>query len=343
MKRNFLIAVAFAATITVGAQNIAVVSPDNATKLYQTLDEAISEAAPKSIIYLPGGGVTVSDETMIDKRLTIMGVSHRGDTDNADGATVITGNLNFVGGSSGSSVMGVYLSGNVNIATETDSVTDFTLRYCNVKSVQVKNSRSTGMIVNQCYLRGSSNFSNCNVRLANNIFASAQNIQGGIIDHNIITSSSYYWTGNYGGNCEFTLWGVSNTTLTNNFLLYYRNHNDWCKFENCHISNNCIGTGSWGENPVKLDEDKNWNDVFKTYYDDASKRVSISSDYHLISAWGKGAASDGTDIGIYGGAKGEASFKDKALAPIPRIVSKEVDEQTDGTGKLKIKVKVVAQ
>ena len=181
MKRNFLIAVAFAATITVGAQNSAVVSPDNATKLYQTLDEAISEAAPKSIIYLPGGGVTVSDETMIDKRLTIMGVSHRGDTDNADGATVITGNLNFVGGSSGSSVMGVYLSGNVNIATETDSVTDFTLRYCNVKSVQVKNSRSTGMIVNQCYLRGSSNFSNCNVRLANNIFASAQNIQGGII------------------------------------------------------------------------------------------------------------------------------------------------------------------
>ena len=50
-------------------------------------------------------------------------------------------------------------------------------------------------------------------------------------------------------------------------------------------------------------------------------------------------ALDGTDIGIYGG----SGFSDEALAPIPRIVSKKVAEQTDGSGKLQIEVTVKAQ
>ena len=50
MKKIFLLAVAFVATITVGAQNIAVVSPSNSTKLFQELDKAIDEAESGSII-----------------------------------------------------------------------------------------------------------------------------------------------------------------------------------------------------------------------------------------------------------------------------------------------------
>ena len=64
--------------------------------------------------------------------------------------------------------------------------------------------------------------------------------------------------------------------------------------------------------------------------------MTIASDYHVQASWAKGAASDGTDIGIYGG----SSFSDKALAPIPRIVSKSVDEQSDASGKLTVKVTV---
>ena len=44
MKRILSIIVALVATITVGAQNIAVVNPSNTTKIYQTLDEAIINA-----------------------------------------------------------------------------------------------------------------------------------------------------------------------------------------------------------------------------------------------------------------------------------------------------------
>ena len=174
---------------------------------------------------------------------------------------------------------------------------------------------------------------NCNVRLENNIISSACNINGGIINHNIVTKAensvyhsttlSYYYS-------THPLLNVSNSSIINNIFLNWSNgHNG----NNCHCSNNCIGTGSWGDDPIIIEEGTNlWDDVFY-----ANKGVSIYSDYRLKGNWGKKAATDGTDIGIYGNI---AEKKD--YAPIPRIVSKKVDEQTDGSGKLKIEVKVKA-
>ncbi len=326
MKRKILFAVALLATMTAAAQNIAAVSPSNATTIFQTLDEAIAGAESGSTIYLPGGGFQIKDETKINKKLTIMGVSHRGDTDNVDGATIISGNLHFEGGSSGSAVLGVYLTGDINVGTETDSVTNFTVRYCNVNSIQVKHSQSSGMVVNQSYLRNRSNFGNCNVRLENNILHSFGYVSGGSINHNIITSRYYDEVYN-----NYSYYEVFNSTIKNNFFLAWVNP----KSSSGNIeSNNCIGTRSRGDNPVIIDEGvKLWDDVFY-----ANKGVSILSDYRLKGSWGKGKATDGTDIGIYGNI---AEKKD--LTPIPRIVSKKVDESTDGSGKLQIEVTVKAQ
>ena len=326
MKKNVLIAVALFATMTASAQNIAVVSPNNETKMCQTLDEAITDADDGSIIYLPGGGFRVEDDTKITKKLTIMGVSHRGDTDNADGATVIAGSLNFEKGSSGSSVIGAFISGNINVGTGEDMVNNLTIRFCNARSIQVKNSQSSGMVVNQSYMRENCNFGNCDVRLENNILFSVQNINGGIIDHNIIVAyHSIYANGTY------SFFDVNNSSITNNFIIDNWGH----RGSNCYVSNNCAGS-QLGDECIVLDEGTTWDDVFV-----ANKGVKISSDYHLQSKWGKGEATDGSDIGIYGG----SSFKDgvDAHAPIPRIISKKVDEQTDGSGKLHIQVTIKAQ
>ncbi len=324
MKRIFLMAVVAIISTTALAQNIAVVNSSNSTTIYQTLDDAINKATDGSVIYLPGGGFQISGETKINHRVTIMGVSHRGDTDNVDGATIIAGNLNFVESSSGSAVIGVYVTGDINVGTKTDSVLNLTVRYCNVNSIQVKHSQSSGMVVNQCYLRKGCGFGNCNVRLENNIFVSVSDIDGGIINHNIITNVEPSVVRRY------TLDNVSNSSITNNFFLRWASGH---KGNNCHCSNNCIGTGSWGDDPIIIEEGTNlWDDVFF-----AHKGVSIYSDYRLKGKWGKKAATDGTDIGIYGNI---AEKKD--YAPIPRIVSKKVDEQTDGSGKLKIEVKVKA-
>jgi hypothetical protein len=294
-----------------------------------TLDEAIKGAEAGSIIYMPGGGFVVTDSAKINKKLTIMGVSHRGDTDNVDGATIISGNLNFVGGSSGSAVIGAYVNGNVNVGEKDNAVTNFTMRYCFVNSVQVGNSGCSGMDINQCFIKNASNYGGCNVHITNCIFPYLREINGGVIDHNIITSNTTFGTGNYR-----TLYNVSSTTITNNVLL-----DSWNVIQNgegCFISHNSIGAKSWGDNSIVLPEGKKFNDVFVS-----NKGVSFTSDYNLSTAWGKGAALDGTDIGVSGGTTG---FKNKgAVAPIPRIVSKKVAESTDGSGKLLIEVTVKAQ
>ena len=327
MKRILSIVVALVATITVGAQNIAVVNSSNTTKIYQTLDEAITNAESGSIIYLPGGGFQVTDNAKIDKQLTIMGVSHRGDTDNVDGATIISGNLNFVAGSSHSAVMGVYVSGNVVL---TDSIANFTMRYCNVNSVQVKSSKSGGMDINQCYLRNNSNFGSCNVKVSNCILHSIQYVNGGTIEHNVITAKVNY-SSTYSSSWYLALYQVKSSTITYNFLLDPGSvHNG----ENCNKDHNCIGTGSFGDNPAVLPKDTKWEDVFK-----AHKGVTIVSNYHLSNTWAASKDPDLTGIGIYGG----TGFIDEALAPIPRIVSKKVAESTDGSGKLQIEVTVKAQ
>ena len=341
MKKILLIAVALVATITVGAQNIAVVSPSNVTKMFQELDKAIEEAEPGSIIYLPGGGFTISDETKIEKKLTIMGVSHRGDTDNVDGASIISGNLFFEKGSSHSALIGVYVTGNINIGTVEDSVANFTARYVNANSIQVHHGKSSGMVINQCYLREYSDFDHCNARLENNILHSLAYINGGYINHNIITSYTWHYHDFY-NKYDAPMDGINNSTITNNFILSIGSGSNARYVHvggNCYASNNCVGTGTWAENPIQLDEGTSWTDIFKDYKSD--KSVTISSDYHLKDSLdvSKFKGTDGTVIGIYGG----SSFSDKALAPIPRIVSKKVDEQTDGSGRLQIEVTVKAQ
>lgn len=145
MKRKILFAVALLATMTAAAQNIAAVSPSNATTIYQTLEEAIVGAESGSTIYLPGGGFQIKDETKINKKLTIMGVSHRGDIDNVDGATVISGNLWFNEGSSGSAILGCYIHGAVNIG-EDGIVNNVTVKLCNLDVVNVKNNTLYGYI-----------------------------------------------------------------------------------------------------------------------------------------------------------------------------------------------------
>lgn len=331
MKRILSIVVALVATITVGAQNIAVVSPSNSTKIYQTLDEAIINAEAGSIIYIPGGGYAVTDNAKIDKQLTIMGVSHRGDTDNVDGATVISGNLNFIKGSSHSAVIGVYVSGNVVI---TDSVANFTMRYCNVNSMQVKSSKSGGMVINQCYVRNNSNFGNCNVKMSNCIIHSLQCVDGGTLEHNIFTSNIDLDPNSIYNDPLYVLYQVKNSSIAYNFLLNPGNQTH--SGDNCYKDHNCAGSKSWGDNPAVLSKDTKWETVFK-----APKGVTIASDYHLTETWAKSKDPDLTGIGIYGESGND--FSDTALAPIPRIVSKKVAEQTDGSGKLQIEVTVKAQ
>lgn len=325
MKKSIItVLVAFLATMGVNAQQIAVVSEGGTTTLFQTLDEAVTSATSGSVIYLPGGGFQIKDETKINKRLTIMGVSHKADAENADGGTTIGGNLWFEKGSDGSAVMGVYLTGDVNIGNGNDSVQNMIVRYCNVNSIQVKRGDCSGITVNQCYMRNGSSFGGNNSTISNCISHVIYDVNSGLIEHCVFPHCirDYY---------NYALYGIYNSTVKNNIFIG-ASSGHFIVGSNNQCTNNMGRGDNYGEETIPATD---WGNVFEG----PNNGVSITSNFHLKSdAPGIGKATDHTDVGIYGG----TNFNDDCLAPIPRIVSKVIPEQTDASGKLKIQVTVKA-
>jgi hypothetical protein len=295
-----------AATGTGYAQQIAVVNPQNATALYTDLNRAIQEASGGSSIYLSGGGFQINDSTKIQKKLTVIGIGHRPDSDHADKNTIVSGNLFFEDGSDGSAVMGIYLSGNIYIGTSDKTVNTLLVRYCNINAVEVRNSGCQRIQINQNYIRGGSNGGGSAIAFTNNILNSVGNINGGIVNHNVITG---------GGNASNSQ-VKDNIFLSGNFSSSVTSHN--------------MSTGSVGDNCVVVTD---WADVLEG----PNNGVTPTSNYHLkIDTV---AASDGTYIGIYGG----TGFKDSALPPVHRIVFKSVADRTDENGELPIQLQIKAK
>jgi hypothetical protein len=333
MKRKVLMAVVAMMSMAAWAQNIAVVSPSNTTTICQTLDEAISKAVSGSVIYLPGGGFQIKDESKIDKKVTIMGVSHRADTDNADGATIISGNLNFDKNSSGSKVLGVYISGNINVGTATDSVTNLNIKYCNLNSIQVKHSQSSGMEVNQCFIRGVSNYNNANVKITNCVTNAIQNVKGGTIKYNIVLGYVEVRFSDYWSPYKIGMRAIDSSEITGNIFGTNITYDNTQYPNNIHVApTNCIGydnfNAAWGDRPIPLSV--GLSNLFRNWNNGA---ISPASNFHFNDEYFEYEHK----VGIYGG----SSFSDEtSLAPIPRIVSKSVDEQSDASGFLKVTVTV---
>lgn len=323
MKRIIIcMFVALFATVTVKAQQIAVVT-GNTTKMCQTLKDAIEASSNGSVIYLPGGGFQISDDVKITKRVSIIGIGHKANGDNADGNTVISGNLFFNEGSDGSAVMGCYISGNVSIGTDSKSVNNILIKFCNLNAVYVWSNLCTGTIINQNYIRNSSNFQYASSEFTNNVAHSISYLHGGKIENNIFT----YFCAEYSG----TLNNCDNCSIINNIL--FTSYNSYYHFlyssGNCLVSGNMTTSYSCGDDPVFL-EGVSWNDVFENYNNAA---ISPASDFHFKKEYQKYS-----ECGIYGG----TGFSDKGMAPVPYIMAKDIPDQTDASGKLNIKIRVKA-
>lgn len=300
MKKSviFLLAI-LSSVVTISAQQIAVVNGSGKTTVFDDLNLAITSAEDGCTIYLPGGGFQVKDETKITKRVTIMGIGHKADGDNADGNSIVSGNLNFASGSDGSAVMGVFLSGNVNIGTD-DDVKNILIRYCNVKNIEVKNDSCGGVVVNQNYIRENCHMGGTNAFVSNNIMNGIDHVNGGQIINNVFGG---YVRISYG--YRSTFYDVNNSTVKYNIHAY-----GW---DTC--SNNLAQFNT---------ENSNMASFFVSW-----KGISTDSDLHFLDTY-----EGDTNQGIYGG----TGFSDDCLPPMPRIVSKNIAEQTDAQGKLKVQV-----
>lgn len=303
MKRIFLILIAtILSVVSIYAQQIAVVNGAGTTTVFTSLDEAIAKAEAGSTVYLPGGGFQINDTTLINKKLTIMGIGHKANSENADGNTTISGYLQFAPGSDGSAVMGVYLSHNIKIGVK-GIVKNILVRYCNVQEISVETENCPGIVVNQNYIRGNGHFNKSNVSFTNNIVNGLGIVNGGTIYNNIFTGYYYY----YSSTSQYTMYRVFNSTVKDNYCFYK----------------------DFYDSSANLTENNLWSQSSNSFVKWSG--IHTDSDFHFKESY-----TGDTNVGIYGG----TGFSDDCLPPMPYIVSKNIAEQTDAQGKLKIQVSV---
>ena len=332
MKKSFILT-AIAVLLAVAsatAQQIAVVSEGGETSIFQTFQAAIECADPGSVIYLPGGGFPLSDEVKITKRLTIIGIGHKSNNDNVDGVTTISGNIFFNEGSSGSAVMGCYITGNVNIGESNASVNNVMVKCCNLNSVQVYNNNCIETLVSQNYVRSSSNFGETNAIVKNNVLYSIGRVYGGSIISNVILNGF----NNYNEYVHYEYSGIyANYTIIKHNIIPCKNESHGAQYyatirgEYNTIDTNMCRTET-GENCINIG-DLAWEDLFVDY-----KGISSASDFHFKDGYKQYE----NMVGVY---SGDVDF-DKQMAPVPYIVAKRIAEETDAAGQLKIQVRVKA-
>ena len=318
-KIIFTFFLALMATTGLYAQQISVVSPGGATSLYKTLQEAIKGAEGGSVIYLPGGGFTIADSVKITKKLTIIGIGHKSKNDNADSNSTITGNLFFNQGSDGSALMGCYVTGAVYIGNDGNEVDDILIRYNFLRGFEVSNNKCVGTTVNQNYCDCGLEFKGASGTVSNNICHWVNDLDNGFLLNNIITSEYY---ANYHDYAAMRI--CDQTTISNNVIISPHIHSG----ANCLISGN-MTKSDWGDDCINVG-DVDWNNVFQNWNNGA---VSPTTNFHFKEEYSQYEGK----VGIYHG-----TFNENQLAPVPYIVAKRVDEQTDASGKLNVKIRVKA-
>ena len=97
-----------------------------------------------------------------------------------------------------------------------------------------------------------------------------------------------------------------------------------------------VGGVAWGDDPIDINVTA--EELFVDYanwgVNYAEWGVNTNSDFHFNEAYKEYESK----VGIYAG----TGFNKKGMAPVPYIVAKKIDEQTDASGNLNIKIRVSA-
>lgn len=312
MKKLIVMLLLMGVAMTAMAQQIAVVYESGTMRTCNTLLQAVRNATDGCVIYLPAGGFQIGDTVRINHRVSIIGLNHKSKSLNADGMTSISGNLFFDEGSSGSVVMGCYISGSVKIGYDGNAVHNIFVRYCNVNSVDVQNSLCTGTTINQCYVRSTCYFNGAPAIMTHNIMSGVSNLIGGVLDYNNIVTGSI---------------NASNSTISNNIFLILST-----SCNTCQVRNNMQHNSTWGDDYISMSEA--WSDIFMN----PLPGISSNANFHFKDDFKEWE----TKVGIYAGKSAGSInyFHDDALPPVPYVQAKVVPESTDFDGKINVTLTV---
>jgi hypothetical protein len=272
-------------------------SPGGAAQ-FEQVQPAVDTALAGDTIYIHGSPNQYSTFTL-NKRLIIVGPGH-----NPTGEMSLTANIRDVNiaEASGSVFIGLVINRSLSFSRSVDNIT---VRRCRINRIEsIYYTGNNWMIENSIigYFRGSSTKS-LNLVVKNCVISQSLNfIRSGIILNNLFLGS---------GGQSFS--GVDLSIIQNN--IFYGTSPQGA--ENSAFNNNLTfqstdnslpyGTNTGHNNLVNIDPQ------FVLYTDGS---FSYDHDYHLRpGSPGIGAATDGGDIGIYGG----TGFSETGEPPIPVV------------------------
>ena len=328
------------------AQQITVALHHNgkATMFYgsNSFSDANTAAVDGDTIYLPGNahysGITISH------KLVIIGAGVTPDSTSATGRSYIESDINFVAGSDGSLLHGIYTGNSIHFSSNT-RINNITLSRCYLGGIYFDGSFDTShtcrnTVVEQNIITGSIAFDNAEYTIIRNNF-----IQGRLYDitqNILIENNDLFYPTEAWNNGQFTIYGINNSVVRNNIFVYPAGHTScYIVGNNNDITNNIFATPSDPScysntyaNNYPLEGDTIF--VAQTGY---YSSFDFSKNYNLKTpSLYPGFYSNG--VGVYGGMKPMKV----AMVPInPHVISKTIAPSTDNSGNLNINVKVDAQ
>ena len=355
---NVVILFLYFGEVTMGQSVISVVQADGNSSFFEDLPDALVAAQSGDFIYVPGGTFSLGNDT-IKKGVTIIGAGHYPDSTLATNQTIIAGTIRIGNGAHGLHLEGLFISGDVFLTHAVNNyqrADNVMIRRCSVGNitsngnVYTQNEADTSFSRNwqivQNVIRGDVNLG----------FMKAFNMHANIVNGHIYNA---FWGGTFTNNhflyisqSDRVFAGVRYCTLKDN--IFYTN---WdisypgyaCDAPACGsygntFLNNMFATAPSGLNMgVVVAEVNNIFSVSPDYFFQNFSPGGFNYNYNfqlIAGSPGIGAASDGTDIGIYGSSD---NYKDSAVPFNPHISFKNIGSNTTPDGMLQVHIRVSAQ
>jgi len=350
MKTTILTVLLFVATsASLQAQNLIAVQNAGTPAFFQQVDSAIIHSQNGDTIYIPGGSWNIS--IPINKCLHFIGVGNNPDSTRVTSYTQIIGQMILLTGSDGGSIEGISFNEGLSFGSSSanQNVNNYKVSRCfipiGINLGYQMPSNSSNNIFSENIIGHINGYNSTQNAFYNNFINTLEYFNS----NNIFYNNIFFQAGVM---CCPTCWyetstiaNVFNSTFRNNIFPWPNNTFPaiCSSVTNCFFDNNIFMQNT--SSPIAPGSMEN-NNIFNQpqgsiFVKQSGSGFDYNQDYHLQSSCpGKNAGTDGTDIGIYGGA---FPWKEGSVPSNPHFQTVKIAPKTDANGNLNVNIKVQAQ
>jgi hypothetical protein len=348
MKKTTLLSLALICVSLIQAQVSFIVENNSSTQVFPTLQEAIDGATDGDILYLPGG--SFPSPGTVGKSLTWIGAGHYPLATQATGKTQITGSLTLSETADNTNIEGIHFTSHVYLGThnETTNVDHVTIKRCRIDgNVRLKYNSTTArtdFIMSECVTMGEIQGNNAtHALIEKTILSGRRKSITNLSQSNFYRLISTSPVENGGNGSSYCFQYVTNSTISN--CIFRRAYNNWTPYQ-CTgntFSYNVFAPGTYDLSGNTSSNNMESNMTIDQMFEAIGnfEAFDYKDNFHLKEGVvGINAASDGTNVGLYGGSE---PAKPTGIPSNPHITSKTIATSTDENSMLNVNISVESQ